>query len=81
MGKAMDNFTKNTWSNNDRDGPFMVLKTQPLMALALKETVLPSTIDWTTILTLVGGTVGGYTGLCGRLPHNRCGDNGNGKPS
>jgi len=44
---------------------FMVFKTQPPVALALKETVLPSTIDWMTILTLVGGTVGGYITFAG----------------
>lgn len=44
---------------------FMVLKTQPPVGLALKETVLPSQIDWLTILTLVGGTVGGYITFSG----------------
>ena len=44
---------------------FMVVKTQPPIGLALKETILPSSIDWLTILTLVGGTVGGYITFAG----------------
>ena len=40
-------------------------KTQPPVGLALKETVIPSQIDWLTILTLVGGTVGGYITFSG----------------
>ena len=44
---------------------FMVVKTQPPIGLALKETVIPSEIDWLTILTLVGGTVGGYITFSG----------------
>ncbi len=65
MGKAMDNFTKILGVIMIAMVLFMVFKTQPPMALALKETVLPSTIDWMTILTLVGGTVGGYITFAG----------------
>lgn len=60
IGKAMDLFTKILGMVMIAMVLFMVMKTQPPVALALKETVLPSQIDWMTILTLVGGTVGGY---------------------
>jgi len=65
MGKAMYNFTKVLGVVMIAMVLFMVFKTQPPVALALKETVLPSTIDWMTILTLVGGTVGGYITFAG----------------
>jgi Mn2+/Fe2+ NRAMP family transporter len=64
MGKAWTT-SQRSWSGNDRNGPLHGLQTQPPVALALKETVLPSTIDWMTILTLVGGTVGGYITFAG----------------
>ncbi len=43
----------------------IVVKTAPPIGLALKETVAPSEVDWFTILTLVGGTVGGYLSFTG----------------
>lgn len=64
-GKAMDMFTKVLGVIMLCMVAFMMVKTQPPVALALKETVLPSTIDWMTILTLVGGTVGGYITFAG----------------
>lgn len=65
MGKAMDNFAKILGLIMIGMVFFMVVKTKPPVGLALKETVLPSTIDWMTILTLVGGTVGGYITFAG----------------
>ena len=65
MGKAMDMFTKILGMIMIAMVLFMVVKTQPPVPLALKETVLPSKIDWLTILTLVGGTVGGYITFAG----------------
>lgn len=64
-GKAMDMFTKVLGVIMLAMVAFMVIKTAPPVGLALKETVLPSTIDWLTILTLVGGTVGGYITFAG----------------
>ncbi|MDY2985242.1 MAG: NRAMP family divalent metal transporter [Synergistes jonesii] len=64
-GKAMDMFTKVLGIIMLAMVSFMVIKTAPPVGLALKETVLPSTIDWLTILTLVGGTVGGYITFAG----------------
>ena len=57
-GKAMDMFTKVLGIIMLCMVAFMVVKTMPPVGLALKETVMPSKIDWLTILTLVGGTVG-----------------------
>lgn len=64
-GKAMDSFTKLLGIIMLCMVAFMVIKTAPPIGLALKETVMPSTIDWLTILTLVGGTVGGYITFAG----------------
>ena len=50
-GKAMDMFTKVLGIIMLAMVGFMVVKTQPPVGLALKETVLPSQIDWLTILT------------------------------
>jgi len=65
MGKTMDKFTKILGFVMISLVLFMVLKTQPPVGLALKESVLPSTIDWMMVLTLVGGTVGGYITFSG----------------
>lgn len=65
MGKAMDMFTKILGMIMIAMVLFMVFKTKPPVALALKETILPSKIDWLTVLTLVGGTVGGYITFAG----------------
>ena len=65
MGNAMDMFAKVLGILMIAMVLFMVVKTQPPVALALKETVLPSAVDWMTILTLVGGTVGGYITFAG----------------
>lgn len=65
IGKAMDMFTKILGMTMIAMVLFMVVKTQPPVGLALKETVMPSQIDWMTILTLVGGTVGGYITFAG----------------
>ena len=65
MGKAMDMFTKVLGVIMIAMVCFMVFKTQPPIGVALKETILPSTLDWMTILTLVGGTVGGYITFAG----------------
>lgn len=65
MGKAMDMFTKILGMVMIAMVLFMVFKTKPPVGIALKETFLPSQIDWMTILTLVGGTVGGYITFAG----------------
>lgn len=65
MGKTMDRFAQILGFIMIAMVFIVVVKTQPPVALALKETVLPSTVDWMTILTLVGGTVGGYITFSG----------------
>ena len=65
MGKTMDKFTKFLGFLMIALVLFMVIKTQPPVGLAIKESVLPSKIDWMMVLTLVGGTVGGYITFSG----------------
>lgn len=65
MGRAMDRFAQLLGFVMIALVFFVVVKTQPPVGLAVKETIMPSTIDWFTILTLVGGTVGGYITFAG----------------
>lgn len=39
---------------------YMAIVSQPPVGEALKQTVLPDNINWASITTIVGGTVGGY---------------------
>ncbi|OCA93386.1 NRAMP family divalent metal transporter [Actinobaculum suis] len=39
---------------------YVAVVSQPPVGEALRQTVLPDTINWATITTIVGGTVGGY---------------------
>ena len=64
-GKTMDWFTRVL-------GVMMVLLTlyvcivsKPDLPLAFQKTLLPDTINWQIILTIVGGTVGGYISFAG----------------
>lgn len=65
MGKAMDLFAKILGFVMIALVLIVVIKTSPPLGQALKETVAPSTIDWFVVLTLVGGTVGGYITFAG----------------
>jgi Mn2+/Fe2+ NRAMP family transporter len=65
LGKAMDKFTQVLGFVMIAMVLYVAVKTQPPVGLALKEAVLPSTLDWMVILTLVGGTVGGYITFAG----------------
>ncbi len=65
MGAAMDRFTQILGFVMIAMVGYMVFRTHPPVTLALKEAVLPSTIDWMIVLTLVGGTVGGYISFAG----------------
>ncbi len=65
MGNAMDKFAKYLGFLMIGLVLFVVVKTAPPVGLAIKETVAPSTIDWFAVLTLVGGTVGGYITFAG----------------
>lgn len=65
MGKAMDKFAQILGFLMIGLVFIVVVKTAPPIGLALKETVAPSTVDWFAVLTLVGGTVGGYITFAG----------------
>lgn len=65
LGKAMDKFAQLLGFVMIAMIAYVVFATQPPVAIAVKEMVLPSTIKWPIILTLVGGTVGGYITFSG----------------
>ena len=65
IGKAMDLFTKILGFIMIALVLIVVIKTAPPVGIAVKETFMPSQINWFTILTLVGGTVGGYITFAG----------------
>ena len=65
MGKAMDSFVRILGCGMIFLVVAVVLESAPPIGLALQETVAPSQVDWFTILTLVGGTVGGYISFAG----------------
>lgn len=65
MGAAMDKFAQILGFVMIAMVLIVVFKNNPPVALALKETIAPSTIDWMSVLTLVGGTVGGYITFSG----------------
>lgn len=44
---------------------YVAIKAEPPVALAAKEMVMPSKIDWSAVLTLIGGTAGGYISFSG----------------
>jgi Mn2+/Fe2+ NRAMP family transporter len=65
LGKAMDRFTQILGFVMIAMISYVVFATQPPVGIALKEMVLPSQVNWTIVLTLVGGTVGGYITFSG----------------
>jgi Mn2+/Fe2+ NRAMP family transporter len=65
LGKAMDRFTQILGFVMIAMIAYVVFVTQPPVGIAVKEMVLPSRINWTIVLTLVGGTVGGYITFSG----------------
>lgn len=65
LGKAMDRFTQVLGFVMIAMIAYVVFKTNPPAAESVREIVTPSVVDWTTILTLVGGTVGGYITFSG----------------
>jgi Mn2+/Fe2+ NRAMP family transporter len=44
---------------------YVVFRSEPPLGLALEKTVMPDTVDMGAIMTLVGGTVGGYISFAG----------------
>ncbi|MDT2046891.1 divalent metal cation transporter [Priestia flexa] len=64
-GKAMDRFTQYAGFVMIGLMFFVAFKTAPPVGEAVVKTVMPDTIDIVAIVTLVGGTVGGYITFAG----------------
>ena len=65
FGKSMDLFTKILGVVLLLLTLFVAIQSNPPVLAALKHTVLPQTINTKAIVTLVGGTVGGYISFAG----------------
>ena len=65
FGKSMDLFTKVLGVVMLLLTLYVALQSHPPVMAALKESILPNTIDTKSIVTLVGGTVGGYISFAG----------------
>ena len=65
LGKAMDCFTQLLGVLMIALMCYVAVKAAPPLDVVVKETFAPSTINWMTILTLIGGTVGGYISFSG----------------
>ena len=65
LGKAMDYFTQLLGVLMIALMLYVAVQSAPPVALAAKEAVMPAAINWTVILTLIGGTVGGYISFSG----------------
>ncbi len=65
LGRAMDRFTQVLGLVMLAMIAYVVVRTSPPAAESVREIVKPSVIDWVTILTLVGRTVGGYITFSG----------------
>ena len=65
LGKVMDKFVQVLGFVMIAMIAYVVAETMPPFALAAKETFVPSKIAWPVVLTLVGGTVGGYITFSG----------------
>ncbi|MCL1941205.1 MAG: divalent metal cation transporter [Synergistaceae bacterium] len=65
LGKAMDKFTQLLGFAMIALITYVVITTAPPVAEAVKQTFVPAEINWTIVLTLVGGTVGGYITFSG----------------
>lgn len=65
MGKMLDNFTKIVGSVKILLTLIIAISSHPPMAEALRQTFLPETISSGAIVTIVGGTVGGYITFSG----------------
>ena len=65
LGKAMDTFTQILGLLMIALMLYVAVQSAPPVALAAREAVAPSVINWTVILTLIGGTVGGYISFSG----------------
>lgn len=64
-GKAMDRFTQVAGVVMILLTVYVVIISQPPVVEAAVKTIMPDTIDFLSIVTLVGGTVGGYITFAG----------------
>lgn len=64
-GKAIDKFTQFAGAMMILLMIYIAFVTNPPMGEFLQRTVAPTEIDWNVILTIVGGTVGGYITFSG----------------
>lgn len=64
-GRAMDRFAQVLGAVMIVLAIYVAFASQPPVAAALRETVLPARMDMMSILTIVGGTVGGYITFAG----------------
>lgn len=64
-GKTMDWFTTILGSLMILLTLYVCVASKPDFSLALQKTLLPDKIDWKIVLTIVGGTVGGYISFAG----------------
>ena len=65
LGKAMDYFTQFLGFLMIALMLYVAVKAAPPVDIAAREAVMPSAINWMVILTLIGGTVGGYISFSG----------------
>lgn len=65
FGKAMDGFAKWLGLLMIAMVLWVAFQSGPPVAIMVKETMWPSQVHWLAILTLVGGTVGGYISFAG----------------
>lgn len=64
-GKVMDNFAKALGILMILLTLYVAVSSHPPIAIAVKRALLPEQIDLTAIITLIGGTVGGYISFAG----------------
>lgn len=65
MGKMLDNFTRIVGTMKILLTLIIAISSHPPMLQALHHTILPETISTAAIVTIVGGTVGGYITFSG----------------
>jgi Mn2+/Fe2+ NRAMP family transporter len=65
IGNILDRFTRTLGIVMLIMVTYVLFKTQPPVMLTFKEIIRPSEINFLTILTIVGGTVGGYISFAG----------------
>lgn len=64
-GKAMDMFSKILGAAMILLMAFVMIKTQPPILTAIQQTIVPKQVNLLIILTIVGGTIGGYISFSG----------------